>query len=340
MITRRIWTQAALFFLGLLFLLALAWLLISARPLLNALLVAVLLAYLLNPPVALAETRFGLSRKAAVLLVYSISIAATLAIVTFLGATVWGQVARLEQELHQALAEMQMWVEQPVVFLGFHFDLTPLVSSLEDPVGNAFARLPLGSGTIISSVTSNLMWSLVILIALYYFLKDAPRIRPGLVSLLPAQYQAEGDQLLIQIDAVWGVFLRMQLLIFAILSLLVSISSLLIVWLYRLGWLPLSPLGVILLLLTVYTAIQQLDNLWLRPRLMGKKLQLHPGVVMVALIAALALSGVLAAILIVPMLATLKILGDAVRGKLMPTSGQEPAASSQPPITDQSTQLE
>lgn len=58
----------------------------------------------------------------------------------------------------------------------------------------------------------------------------------------------------------------------------------------------------------VYTGIQQVDNLWLRPQLLGRSLRLHPGVVLVSLIAALALSGLLGALIIVPLLATVKIV--------------------------------
>jgi predicted PurR-regulated permease PerM len=73
--------------------------------------------------------------------------------------------------------------------------------------------------------------------------------------------------------------------------------------------LPLSPVGLIILLIVVYAAIQQVDNLWLRPQLMGHTLELHPGLVIVSLLAALALTGLLGALLIVPILATGKVIG-------------------------------
>jgi predicted PurR-regulated permease PerM len=47
---------------------------------------------------------------------------------------------------------------------------------------------------------------------------------------------------------------------------------------------------------------------WLRPQLMGYALKLHPGVIFVGLIAGLALSGLLGALLIVPLLATAKVM--------------------------------
>ena len=98
------------------------------------------------------------------------------------------------------------------------------------------------------------------------------------------------------------------------------------------GWLPLSPVGLIVLFILVYTGIQQVDNLWLRPQLLGRSLQLHPGVVLVGLIAALALSGLLGALIIVPMMATIKIIFMYLHAKWLGVSyWPEPAA---PPETE------
>lgn len=316
-ITRKIWSQFVLFFLGLLLLFGLIWLLIMARPLLNALLIAGLSAYILDPAVRRVQLRFHIQRPFASALVYLITLLFFLALIITLGATLWRQAGLWDRELQAALVEMESWLEQPIFLLGFQFNLQPLLANIEESAGNTLSRLPLGSGTILASVTNNLLWSLAILTSLYYFLKDGPKIKPWLVSFIPDPQQPEAEKLVDQLDEVWGVFLRMQLLIFLILGLLIGVSSLLLIWSYRLGWLPLSPLGLALLLIAVYTAIQQVDNLWLRPRLLGRTLHLHPGVVMVSLIAALALSGVLAAIIIVPLIATLKIIAHYIHAKLL-----------------------
>ena len=316
-ITPKIWSQFVLFFLGLILLFGLIWLLIVARPLINALLIAGLSAYLLDPAVRHIQQHFHIQRPGASAFTYLLTLLILLTLIITLGATVWRQVGLWDKELQAALVEMERWLAQPKLLLGFQFNLQPLITAIEESARNSLASLPLGSGTILASVTDNLLWSLVILVSLYYFLKDGPKIKPWVVSLIPHVHQPEAEKFVDQLDEIWGVFLRMQLLIFLILGLLIGVSSLLIIWSYRLGWLPLSPLGLALLLIAVYTAIQQVDNLWLRPRLLGRTLHLHPGVVMVSLIAALALSGVLAAIVIVPVIATLKISAYYIHSKLL-----------------------
>ena len=135
------------------------------------------------------------------------------------------------------------------------------------------------------------------LVSIYYLLRDGHHLKPWLLAQIPAPHQADAQQLVAEIDAVWRLFLRVQLFIFPVLAILIGSGTVLILWLFRQGWLPLSPIGLALLLVAMYTAIQQVDNLWLRPQLMGHALKLPPGVVFVGLIAGLALGGLLGALL-------------------------------------------
>ncbi len=310
-----------LLLLGISMLIAVIGLLVFARPLLDSLLVAGLLAYLVDPFIQLAERRLGVKRPFAVNLVYGLTLLLLILLLVGVGSWLIDQTPALWSELQTALVEMESWLERPFLLFGLSIDPQELINTLEQSVGNALATLPGSSTNIVAELTQNLLWSLVVIVSLYYFLKDSPKMKPWIVSLLPELFQAEGRRLLDEIDTVWGVFLRMQLLIFAILGGLMIASTSLIIWLFRLGWLPLSPLGLVILLLLVYAAIQQVDNVWLRPQLLGRTLQLHPGVVFVGLIAGLALSGVLGAIIIVPLLATGRIIGRYLHARLL---GQPP----------------
>ena len=120
-----------------------------------------------------------------------------------------------------------------------------------------------------------------------------------------------------RVDHIWGKFLGIQLLLFVIFALLLLLGTLLVVWLFRSGLLEWSVLGFVGLLLAVYTAVQQVDNLWLRPQFLGRQLNLHPGIVFVGLVGALVLSGFLGALVIVPLMATAKAIGQYVHYKLL-----------------------
>jgi predicted PurR-regulated permease PerM len=154
-------------------------------------------------------------------------------------------------------------------------------------------------------------------VTLYYLLKDGPKIKPWLVKLAPPAYQPEIGRLLDRVDYIWGRFLGIQLLLFVIFALLMLLGTLLVVWLFRSGLLEWSFLGFVALLLAVYTAVQQVDNLWLRPQFLGRQLNLHPGIVFVGLVGALVISGFLGALVVVPLLATIKAIGQYVHHKLL-----------------------
>ncbi len=249
----------------------------------------------------------------------------------WLGSVAVAQLIRLETDFLAAVAAIGQWLTQPVVIFGFPFHFPDLLRNLPALTGETLATLPSGSLDILSSVTTNLLWGSAVLVTLYYFLKDGPRIKPWLAELAPVNYQGEVRRLLDEVDRIWGKFLRVQLLIFLILAVLAAVGTLLVVWLFRSGLVQWSLFGFILLLLGVYTAVQQVDNLWLRPQFLGKQLRLHPGIVFVSLIGALALSGVLGALVIVPVIATGKVIGRYVHRKLL---GLPPWPEKAPLTTD------
>ncbi|MFO7679448.1 MAG: AI-2E family transporter [Chloroflexota bacterium] len=284
-------------------------------PMWQALLVAAILAYLLNPLVNWLEARWPDKRALATLLIYTLMVLIILGVLSGIGALIWGQAPAWAEELETALHELGLWLGRPFIFLGFTLHPEMLISYVQRSASNVLTALPLGSGWL-GSIGENLLWSLVVLVSLFYLMRDGPQIPGGVIALLPPAYQEDGRSLLHEFDMIWRVSLRVQLIIFAIISILVIASTTLILWLFRLGWLPLSPVGLIILIVVVYAGIQQIDNLWLRPQYMGHALKLHPGVVVVALISALALTGILGAIIVVPVLASLKVLWQYAYQKL------------------------
>jgi len=307
--------------LGLASLAAAIGLFIWARPLITSLLIAALIAYLLNPLVEAGERRWPHKRSLLVFFIYFGTLLIILGLVLTLGLIIWEQIPNWSQELRDAFLAMRQWLVRPFTVLGFTLNPQLLLDYVQNAAGNAVSTIPLASGSFFGSITENLIWTLVVLVSLYYFLRDGRRIRVGILRYIPYTYRPEISALWQQIDEVWRIFLRAQLFIFFILGLLIIASTSLIIWLFRSGYLPLSPVGLILLLIGVYTAIQQVDNLWLRPQLMGHTLELHPGLVIVSLLAALALTGLLGALLIVPILATGKVIGRYLYDRFIPYEG-------------------
>src|SRR5690554_3217659 len=293
------------------------WLAFLSGPLLDAVIIAALLAYLLDPVVRWLMAHSQATRGQAAGFVFAMTILLLLGILAVLGTVAVNWVSRLGTDLLTAAEEIEQWLFQPVNLLGFTLQPQDVLDRLQGLGADLLAALPGGSLNVLSSVTTNLIWALGVIVIYYYLLKDGPKIQPWLISLLPEKHQPELTRLANEVNWVWGKFLRVQVLMFLLLFVLMVMGTLLIVGLFRSGLLRWSPLGFIVLLLLWYTAIQQLDNLWLRPQILGRKLELHPGVVFTGLVGALMLSGLLGALLVVPVLGTVKVVGRYIHRKLL-----------------------
>ncbi len=329
------WSYVTRVTVVLLCLLGMGALIVFAMPLVETLFITALIAYLLNPVVLWFMRRLHMRRALAALLVYVLVLLILASLPAMIGTMVYGVFQRWGNNLAEVLQAARTWLSQPILILGYDISPRLLLANLGETLGGAITSLPLDTLGILSDITTNVLWGLVILVSLYYFLKDGPKIKPWLVGLAPEAYQEEAARLIDDLDRVWSIFLRVQLLIFLVIAVVFLIGSAIVIWLYQLGWLPFSTIGLIVMLVVVYTLAQQVDNLWLRPQLMGHQLRLHPAVVFVGLIGALALSGVLGALVVVPLIASARVIARYIRCKLLDIPPwpdmAEPALSSAQP---------
>jgi predicted PurR-regulated permease PerM len=294
------------------------WLLWQATPLIEALIIAALLAILLNPAVGFLARRTPLRRPAAAALVYALTMVFLAGLPALAGTLAVGYAEDLTRLLREAEGALRQTLSRPVLVFGFPLFPENALDYVEQVAATALAAIPGGSLNLLGGVTTNLLWGLVVAVSLYYFLKDGPLLRPWLEALFPQGLREDLHGLLDEIQYLWGDFIRVQMLIFLILAGLSALGTLGVALLFQSGLLPFSVLSLAVSLLLLYTLVQQVDNLWLRPRWLGRRMQLHPGVSIVALLGALALSGVLGALLIIPALATGKLVARFIRRRWGP----------------------
>ncbi|MCB9099773.1 MAG: AI-2E family transporter [Anaerolineales bacterium] len=298
-------------------LIGLVWLFMAINPLVQSVMAAGLLAYLFDPLVRGLERRTRLNRLWSARLVYGVLMALLVGISALLSTVAYNQYLNLQDDFLKAIALLQGWLTQPIRLFGLHLQPLAIIDNIAQSGSSALSSIPGGAFSTLLGVSTNLLWALTIVATFYYFLVDGPKIKPWLVELFPPDYQPEIHLLVDEIDQVWRLFLRAQLIIFAIFFALLGSSMFVVVWLFRSGLLPLSPIGLVVLLLVVYLIVQNIDNVIVRPYFFGESLQLHPGVVLVGLVGGLAYGGVLGVIIIIPLIATAKIVGIYVRRRLM-----------------------
>jgi predicted PurR-regulated permease PerM len=205
---------------------------------------------------------------------------------------------------------------------------------------------------LVGSMISFMIGLFLMLVMMFYLMRDGPAFTVYLSDSIPESYRGDLMRLIYEMGRVWNGYLRGQL----ILNMAVGVATYIVALILGLpqplllaliaGFLELIPnIGpmlslvpaFILALITpsstipgldagftyalvvalAYFMIQQLESVFLVPRIMGSNLDLHPFVVLIAILVGASLAGILGVIFAAPMVASMRVLGRYVRGKLL-----------------------
>jgi predicted PurR-regulated permease PerM len=90
---------------------------------------------------------------------------------------------------------------------------------------------------------------------------------------------------------------------------LAAILAVAIAFLEGSAYLPVSNFFFALIVLGIYLVVQQVENIWIRPALMGRRLRLHPALIFVGVFGSLAMFGILAALVVIPVMSSIGVIG-------------------------------
>ena len=344
---------------GLIFLMAtvfLVWLLWTIRTMVGPLVIAALLAYLLHPVVTLLEKHTALGRRRSVYIVYVLFLVVLLATIISMVPVVGRQARSLAHEIPSYMPKLEETF-QPIDFLGVAVPFDELWEDLQSSSAQLFK--PDRIFRVINAASTNLAWILVILVTTFYLLQDWERLVAWIIHLAPQTLQADLNRLHQEITVIWGAYLRGQLLIMfligifsglgaaglglpralllgflaGLLALFPSIGpafattiAALVAWFDGSNFLDISNFWITLLTIGVFSGVQFIEGVWLQPNIMSHRLRLHPGLVFVTLVGALAFGSALLALIIIPLLASFIVLGRYLHRQLL---NLEPWSSNQ-----------
>lgn len=318
-----------------------AWLLWSARGALPAFVIGLALAFVLDPVVTLLERR-GVPRWGGVLISYAAVATIVWALAAYALPPVAHQardfIARLP-ELGAAVGNLQRGIDDWYRSLPLPADMRAAVDAAisrgEAAFGEAIrAFLGPAVGTLVRTI-GFVIGLVVIPVWLFFVLKDRERLPGAVAHALPPAWRADAQNVLTVLARVGGRWVRGQLLlgVAIFLATVVGLTALNLAGFREFGtftlvlaliagvleWFPIigpivAAVPAILIGITIspaaaiaavvlYTAIQQLENNLLVPKILGDAVQLHPAVLIVALVAGGALFGIGGAILAAPVVA-------------------------------------
>jgi predicted PurR-regulated permease PerM/phosphoglycolate phosphatase-like HAD superfamily hydrolase len=320
------------------------------RDLLAPVALALVLAYLLKPIVDFAERRIRLSRTLATILTFVVILLLIATIPVYVVPYAVDQVRRLNVNLQQLTDSLISFLSQPITILDRSFSLQDLVGDLDTAVQDLFQPFATQTVSFLFNVASSLLWILSILVISFYLVKDADRLRAFLDRIAPPGYTEELGHLREEINHVWKAFFRGQVVLGVVIGLIVwitmmivglpnaglmgllagllevvptfgpilaTIPALLIAFFQGSTYLPMSDFWFAVLVVVIYTVIQQTENAYLVPRIMGRRLLLHPVVIFIGVLAGGLLFGALGVLLAAPFIGTLRVVLIYVYAKLL-----------------------
>jgi predicted PurR-regulated permease PerM len=354
------WSASFRYLVGLLLLAALVGFVYYAREAIQPLVISAFIAYLINPAAVFLAERTRLSRRAAVTIVYFTAILLLFAVPATVTPFFLDELTGVGQDLFDLLRQFQAALAEPLIFMGMSLDLNEVGQGLGGLESLLITPLPEDAFWILESTSRGTIWFLVIIVTVYLLLVYWPNMRDWLIGLAPATAQSEARELYRQVRGVWMAYLRGQLLLMLVVGVVFAIAWTIlgipgafvlgvIAGLFTLvpdigpilavalamgvallegsSWIPLSNAWVTVIVFLVYFVLINLKNMWLRPVIMGRSVNMNEGLIFVVILMATILNGILGALLAVPVLASSLIIYNYLLRKVL---GQQPFEKESP----------
>jgi len=321
-----------------------------ARAMLGPLAITFVLAYILSPIADFLSARLRLNRTLVVVMIYLTLVASILAIPVLFIPFLIARIEDFVDDLPELVSVTGELFQQPLIFGDYSVEIQDVYDQVSSSIEGILNSLTSQTIDILSDIATALLWTVFILVASFYMVKDAAIIMRWFDEAVPPDYREDVRMLRIQIAASWNAFLRGQLILCITMGVIVGATMALIglphAWLIGLlfGFLEFIPnfgptiatVPTVLIaffegsnvleisndwfavvVVVISFILQQLENGFLVPRIMGQSLNLHPLVVLTAAMVGAHLYGVLGILLAAPLVATLRVLAEYTYYRLL-----------------------
>lgn len=345
----KAWSRTTRYLTFFLCLAAILWFLWAIQDLIGPLVISCLLAYILNPIISYVNSISKLPRLWVITIVYILIITLiTIAALTLTPLAI-EQSRFVSGEFNAVLLEMETAAQDMVNRFGLSIDVTELFQSVSGLFSTGISTEQVFA--VVTATSRNFVWVLIVVVTTFYLLKDWHLLRNWFLEQAPPDYESDARRLYGEIRDVWQAYLWGQLLLMTIIGVtsglgaaavglqgsaivlgiiagvldlvpsvgpaVAMIVAMMVAWFEGAPtYLPVSNVIYVVVVLTVFVVIQLIENVWLRPRIMGQSLKLHPALVFIGVMGGIAIGGIIVGLLIVPLMGTVSILGSYLRARM------------------------
>ncbi len=344
------WSDRLRYFIFAAYLLLIGLLVWWIRAALTPLVIAGLIAYLINPLVNYLVDKTRMKHSVAVGLVFILSIASLIAVPAFIVPIWLDEIQSLTNNLDIIYRDLQARTATPIEFLGLTIRLRDYIPDFSVLVSEGLTNFTGDAFHLLEATTRNLLWVLVILVTVFYLLRDWHRLRDWILGLAPSKYHHDFRFIYREITKIWRGYLRGNLALMGVVGIIFTIAwtvmgvpgalilgliaglltiipdlgpaiaavlAVLVALVEGSTFLPISNFWFGVLVFGVYLILINIKNIWIRPRIFGRSVHMHDGIVFVSIIIAVVIAGILGALIVVPLLASLGVVGRYIWRRIM-----------------------
>ena len=353
------WSPTTKLLVGLVVVGILAFMFIRFTSLITPLLMVFIIAYLLHPVATMISFWLRVSWKAAVNILYFIILILLIGSLTLGGVGLVGQVQSLIQLIQTIVNDLPKYVE---TLAGQVFQIGPFTLDMRTIDLNAissqllsFVQPLLGrTGNLVTAVAGGAAeifgWTFFVLIVSYFLMVESSGLQSDLIRVEVPGYNEDLRKLGSKLSIIWNSFLRGQIFIFAMSTLIYIVVLSVFGVRYAIGIAVLAGLAkflpyigpaitwVIMALVTYFqsptpfgmqaltymlmvvittTVIDWIIDNLVVPRIMAQTLRVHPAAVLVTALIAANLLGIIGVVIAAPFLASIMLLGRYTMRKML-----------------------
>jgi predicted PurR-regulated permease PerM len=361
-VKRPAWPYATKLTVSLLILVFFIYILTRFQAFIIPLIIAIIIAYVLNPLVNLFQKHIHLPRVVTIIYTYLLVLAFIVGI-PYLMVTVIGQnfpITTINTE--KIIATIQAGLAKQYVIFGITINpsdlATQAISSIQTLLSPVIGQTVLLLRDILTSLIS-----VVFIIAISFFLiKDSARLEEWFTAHVPPAYKPEYNWFRNEISQIWNAFFRGQILLAAVVTAIWFVIGMILglpfawamaifagimeflpslghgIWVvvaailaFFLGstWIPIPNWIFMLIVIGLYTFFEPFDDYYLIPHIIGSRVHLPPLVVILGIVAGALVAGIIGIPLAAPTIASLRVVGQYLYVNLFdlewsPVSSVEP----------------
>ncbi len=356
------WPYATKLTISLLLLAFFIYLLSRFHEIIIPLVIAIVLAYILNPIVNFFQRHGHVHRAVAILITYIILIAIIIGIPVLAISIMGENLETVQINPQKIIFSVQNALAQTYTIAGLTLHPSAFAGQLLSSLQGLLQPVVGQTVTIVRNIITSLIWIVLITIVSIYLIKDAGKLGDWLTSHLPPKILPDYRWLVNEIDQIWSSFFRGQLLLSSVVAVIFIVLGFILglpfalamgvlagileflpsighgIWLlsaallaFFLGstWIPVPHWVFMLIVIGIHLVFEQVDINFLIPRFVGRRVQLPAVVVILGIAAGAILAGVIGIPLAAPTIASLRVIGRYIFANLFDMEWT-PRSASQP----------